>query len=80
MPLDDFDFPEDFDWDEVDYVHVYRDDSGWEVWFEMSDGSIQEIDYTFDDDEAQDYIWDDLYWWAESEGIEFDREIDYSGE
>lgn len=77
MPLDDFDFPEDFDWDDVDYVHVERDAGGWEVWFEMIDGTIQEIDYVFDDDEAQDYIWDELYWWAESEGIEFDKEITY---
>lgn len=67
----------DFDWDSVEHVHIERDSDGtWDVWFEMEDGSTVEAG-EFDDEDAQEIIWEDLYDWMMDEGIEYDKEIDY---
>lgn len=71
------DFPEDFDWEEVEHIHVSRGNEGWEIWFEMSGGDVQEVDEIFSDSEFEDFFWDDLYWWAMDEGIEIDKEVEY---
>lgn len=74
MPLDEFDFDR---WDEVDHIYVVRDGDGWDISVELEDGEIVDFEYTFSDEEAEDYIWDELWYWAEENGVDMDKEVDY---
>lgn len=69
----------DFSWDEVDGLRVVRGDDGWDVYVE-SDGEMIPVAEGLDDQEMEDYFWDDLYYWAEDNDIDVDREIAYAPE
>jgi len=66
------------DWDEVSAIHIFRGDDAWSVAVETSDGEYIESPTLLDDMDAEDLIWDDLYWFAQEYDIEFDKEISYS--
>ena len=82
MPLDDWDFEDwnyDRDGDPWEYVeHVYLEigeNGDVEVSAEI-DGEIYEFG-AFSGSEAQDEIWDELYWWCVENDVEIDKEVDY---
>lgn len=78
MPFDN----EDFDWEEYDRgsiesIHVeFYHDGMIDLYFETEDG--MEFIGNFDPEEAQDFIWDDLWFWAEENDIEFEKEEEYA--
>jgi hypothetical protein len=68
--------PDPHDWDNVS---INRDSEGdWAVVIVDNDGNTFSVGFD-NDDLADDLIWSDLYWHLQSEGIEFDKDID-SGE
>ena len=68
--------PDPHDWDSVS---INRDSEGdWAVVIVDNDGNTFSVGFD-NDDLADDLIWSDLYWHLQSEGIEFDKDID-SGE
>ena len=69
-----------FDWDEVSSIHVFRDDSGWTVGIETDTGEFVSLSGELTDEEAEEYIWDDLYYWAQEYEIDFDKEIEYAAD
>lgn len=66
----------EFDWDDVEGIDLIRGDSDWEILIETAEGDL--VSFEFSDEEMEDYFWDDLYYWAEQEGIDVDKEIAYS--
>lgn len=66
------------DWDEVASIHVFRDDFGWNTSVETGEGEFIEFPGVLSDEEAEEYIWDDLYLWAAEYEVDFDREVYYS--
>lgn len=62
------------DWE---HVTIHRGDEGWDVIVSDIEGHTWSV-HVESDDVAEDLIWSDLYWHLVDEGIEFDRDIDYS--
>ena len=79
MPLDD-DFDEiweELDRDDIEGIQIYFDSDGSVDLFITIDGEL--VDFgTFDPEEAQMYIWDDLWYWADENDIEFDKDDSYT--
>ena len=78
MPLDD-DFLErweDLDRDSIEGIQTYFDSEGSVDLYMVIDGELVEFG-TFDSDEAQQYIWDELWFWAEENDIEWEKEESY---
>jgi hypothetical protein len=66
-----------FSWDDVEEVHVIRDDLGWDLEVVTSDGSMLHADLGWSDGHWQDAFWDDLYDWLIEEDIDIERVIEY---
>ena len=84
MPSDDESFSWDdhfgeegeYDWDAVEGIQVYFDSDGGVDVHMTIDGEL--VDFgTFDSEEAQEFIWGELWYWAQDNDIEFDKEEDY---
>lgn len=82
MDEDEFpiDSPEEWPWEEIDVLHISRDEGGWDVSAELEDGSLIDIVDGMDDEDAQSFIWEYLYYLADYYGVEIDKEIDYTGD
>ena len=77
-PEDDptWDNPDDWPWEEIEALHITRDDSGWDVSVEIA-GILIDIYEGIDDETAQDLIWEEIYSLADDNGVDIDKEIDY---
>lgn len=78
---DDFDFDfdsfEDLDRDEIESIEVLFDEDGAADIYMVVDGEL--IDFgTLDPEEVGHILWDDLYWWADENGIDIDVEVEYA--
>jgi len=75
-------YDEDFDWgdydrDQIESIHVEFDHEGdVDLYFEV-DGNLEFIG-SFNADEAQEYIWEDLWYWADENDVEFDKDAEYA--
>ena len=68
-----------FEWDEVERIHVSRDDTGeWEIYFELDDGEMTFLDDALEDDQMESLFWDDLYFYAQENDIYIDKDIEYA--
>lgn len=79
MPLDD-DFDElweELDRDSIEGIQTFFDSDGSVDLYMTIDGELVEFG-TFDPEEAQHYIWDELWFWAEDNDIEWDKEESYT--
>lgn len=80
MPGDDYDFDfdayEDIDRDGIEGIEVYFDSDGAADLYIVVDGELVDLG-TLAPDEVSDLLWDDLYWWADEEGIPFEVEEEY---
>lgn len=72
-----WDSPEEWPWEDIESIHISRDDSGWDVSVEI-DGVLYDILQDVDDETAQDLIWDDIYFLADEYGVEIDKEVEYA--
>lgn len=70
----------DFSWDEVESLSVVRGDDGWDVYASTEDGEMVPVAEGLDDDAMEELFWDDLYWWAQDNDIDIDREIAYTAD
>lgn len=79
VDLDDFnwDSPEEWPWEEIEYIHIVRDDDGWDVSVEI-DGILIDVLDGLDDEDASDLIWDEIWHWADEYGIDVDKDVEYS--
>jgi len=75
-------YDDDFDWgewerDAIESIHVEFDSDGNVDLYVESDGEMEFVG-SFNPDEAQDYIWDDLWYWAEENDVDFDKDTEYA--
>ena len=71
----------EWEWDDVESIHLLRDDEGWHLYAEI-DGELTPIneDEPLPDDVMQEEFWDDLYYDLLDLDIDIDREISYSSD
>jgi hypothetical protein len=68
-----------FAWDDVESIRAVRGDDGWDIYVE-SDGEMIPVAEDMSDEEMEAEFWDDLYYWAMENEIDFDRDIEYAAE
>lgn len=77
--LDPFNLDEwnETEWESVEGIELYFDSDGTADLFMVINGEL--IDYgTLDPSEVEQYIWEDLYYWAQDYDIPFEVEADYA--
>jgi hypothetical protein len=69
----------EFAWDDVESIRAVRGDDGWDVYVDV-DGEMVSVVEGLDNEEMQEEFWDELYFWAMDNDVDFDRVLEYSPE